>query len=130
MNLTGIDHFVLTVTDIDETCAFYESLGGEVITFDTDRIALQFGQQKINLHPIDNDIDLVAGNPTLGSGDLCLLTEQPIADVTRELAREDIEIIHGPVEQTGARGPMTSVYCRDPDDNLVEIATYDSTGEP
>ncbi|ELY40015.1 VOC family protein [Natronorubrum tibetense] len=125
MNLTGIDHFVLTVEDVDATCEFYEQLGVEVVTFDDDRKALRFGEQKINLHPIDNDVDIVAREPTPGGGDFCLVTETPIEDVERQLRELDIEIVMGPVERTGAVGPITSVYFRDPDGNLVEIGRYD-----
>lgn len=124
MNLTGIDHFVLTVDDVEASCAFYKDLGAEVVTFGDDRKAVHFGTQKINLHPVDNEIDLVAASPTRGGGDLCLLTDDSIEDVKRQLRDRDIEIIEGPVERTGATGPITSVYCRDPDGNLVEIATY------
>ena len=125
MNLTGIDHFVLTVEDVEESCSFYEDLGAEVVTFGDDRTALQFGEQKINLHPVDTDIDLVATEPTPGGGDFCILTETAIETVERQLRTRDIEILAGPVERTGAVGPITSVYFRDPDDNLVEIGTYD-----
>ncbi|MFB6169781.1 MAG: VOC family protein [Haloarculaceae archaeon] len=125
MEFTGIDHFVLTVADLDATCAFYERLGAEVVTFGDDRTALRFGDQKINLHPVDNDVDLVAAAPTPGGGDFCLLTETPIEEVRRRLREQGVEVLAGPVERTGAVGPITSVYVRDPDDNLVEVARYD-----
>ncbi|SDJ48548.1 VOC family protein [Natronorubrum texcoconense] len=125
MKLTGIDHFVLTVEDVEATCEFYENVGAEVVTFGDDRKALRFGEQKINLHPIDNDVEPVAQEPTPGGGDFCLITETPIEDVERHLREQDIEIIMGPVDRTGAVGPITSVYFRDPDGNLVEIGRYD-----
>ncbi|SEH15906.1 Catechol 2,3-dioxygenase [Natronorubrum sediminis] len=125
MKLTGIDHFVLTVEDVEATCAFYEDLGAEIVTFGDDRKALRFGEQKINLHPIDNDVDIVAREPTPGGGDCCLVTETPIEDVERRLRERDVEIVMGPVERTGAVGPITSVYVRDPDGNLIEIGRYD-----
>ena len=125
MRATGIDHVVLTVEDVEASCAFYEMLGAEIVTFGDDRTAVRLGEQKINLHPVDNDVDLVAAEPTPGGGDLCLLTDSPIAAVERHLDEHGVEIIEGPVERAGAVGPMTSVYVRDPDDNLVEIATYD-----
>ncbi len=125
MRFTGIDHFVLTVEDVEETCAFYESLGAEVVTFGGGRKSVHFGTQKINIHPTENDIDLVADEPTVGGGDFCVITETPISDVEARLRELDIEILEGPVERTGAAGSITSVYFRDPDDNLVEIATYD-----
>lgn len=125
MNFTGIDHLVITVEDVEATCAFYEQLGAEVVTFGDDRRAVHFGDQKINVHPVDNDIGLVAEEPTVGGGDFCLLTDDPIEDVERRLDELDIEILEGPVERTGAVGTITSVYFRDPDRNLVEIARYD-----
>ena len=124
MELTGIDHFVITAADVDATCAFYEGLGGEIVTFGDDRKAIRFGDQKINVHPVDNDIALVAEEPTVGGDDFCLLTETPIEEIRRQLRARDIEVLAGPVERTGAVGPITSVYFRDPDDNLVEIARY------
>lgn len=125
MNFTGIDHLVLTVEDVEATCAFYEDLGAETVTFGDDRKAVRFGEQKINIHPADNDIDLVAGEPTVGGGDFCLVTETPIEEVERRLRERDIDVLEGPVERTGAVGQITSVYFRDLDDNLVEIGTDD-----
>ena len=126
LRLTGIDHFVLTVTDVEATCAFYEKLGADVVTFGAGRKALRFGEQKINLHPVDNDVALVAAEPTPGGGDFCLLTETSLQTVETRLREHDIEIIGGPVERTGAVGAITSLYFRDPDDNLVEVASYDA----
>jgi len=123
MNATAIDHFVLTVSDVSASCDFYESLGAEVVTFGDDRKAVRFGDQKINLHPTDGDVTPVAADPTVGAGDFCLLTETPIETVEAELRERGIEIVEGPIERTGAVAPITSVYVRDPDGNLVEIAT-------
>ena len=125
MTPTGIDHLVLTVRDLTETCAFYRDvLGAEVVTFGEGRTALQFGDQKINVHPVENDVDLVADRPTPGAGDFCLRTDDDIDDVVAAIEAAGVDVIEGPVERAGARGPMTSVYLRDPDDNLVEVATY------
>lgn len=125
MTPTGIDHLVLTVQDLDETSAFYRDvLGAEIVTFGDDRTALRFGDQKINVHPVENDVDLVADRPTPGAGDFCLLTDDEIEAVIEDVESAGVDIIAGPVEREGARGPMTSVYLRDPDDNLVEVATY------
>ena len=119
---TGIDHLVLTVEDIDRTCAFYETLGAETVTFGDERKALQFGDQKINLHPVDHRVaDYVAAAPTPGSGDFCIVTETPIEAVLDHLDEEGIDVVTGPVERTGAVGTLTSVYVRDPDGNLVEV---------
>lgn len=128
MQFTGIDHFVLTVTDIEETHQFYERLGAVVVTFGDDRsgdrTAIEFGSQKINLHEAGAEFDPHAADPVPGSGDFCLLTETPIDEVESRLADLDIEIVCGPVERTGAQGRVDSVYVRDPDGNLVEIARY------
>jgi len=128
--LTGIDHFVLTVEDVEATCEFYAALGAEVKTFGDGRKAVHFGAQKINLHPVDNDVDHVAASPTPGAGDFCLLTETPVPTVIERLRDRGIDIVAGPVERTGAVGTLTSVYVRDPDDNLVEFARYGDDGAP
>ncbi len=122
-----IDHFVLTVADIEATCDFYEAvLGMKRITVGPDRrVALAFGGQKINLHRAGAEFEPKARQPAPGSGDFCLITETPIADVVAHLQAAGIAIVEGPVPRTGASGQMTSVYLRDPDGNLVEIARYD-----
>ncbi len=125
MNFTGIDHFVLAVSDLEAACEFYANLGADIVTFGEDRRALRFGDQKINLHGPDTDAGLVADLPRVGTGDFCLLTDSSADRVVATLREQGVEILEGPVERTGARGPMTSVYFRDPDGNLVEIATYD-----
>lgn len=123
MNTSAIDHFVLTVSDVSASCDFYESLGAEVVTFGDDRKAVRFGDQKINLHPTDGDVTPVAAEPTVGAGDFCLLTDAPIDEVEAELRERGIEIVEGPIERAGAVAPITSVYVRDPDGNLVEIGS-------
>ena len=126
MKIDRIDHFVLTVRDIEATCAFYErALGMERMTFGEGRMALRFGAQKINLHEAGNEMDLRARHPTPGSGDFCLITTTPIADVVAHLENAGVEIEVMPSTRTGATGPITSVYFRDPDDNLVEVSVYD-----
>lgn len=125
MEPTGIDHFVLTVSDVERACEFYERvLDCEVVTFGEGRRALRFGDQKINLHPDGWDHEPKAERPTPGSGDFCVLTETPIEEVESGLREASVEIVEGPVEKTGTRGPIDSVYFRDPDGNLVEVARY------
>ena len=125
MDITGLDHFVLTVEDVETTCEFYSDvLDAEIVTFGEGRKAIQFGDQKINLHPAGDEFDPKAGRPTPGAGDFCVVTETAIETVERRLREAGVEIVHGPVEQPGATGPMTSVYFDDPDGNLVEIAEY------
>ena len=123
--LTGIDHLVLTVADIAATERFYgEVLGVEVVTFEGGRKALQIGRQKINLHVAGREFEPKAERPTPGSGDVCLLTDRPMAEVVAALEAHAVPIIEGPGARTGARGAMTSLYFRDPDQNLIEVATY------
>ena len=123
MTLTGIDHLVLRVEDVEASVDFYEAIGAEAVTFGEGRRAVRIGDQKINLHPLDPDVTPVAAAPTVGSGDFCVLTDEPIAAVERRLAARGIDVIAGPMDRTGATGPIESVYVRDPDGNLVEIAT-------
>lgn len=126
MKIERIDHFVLTVRDIDATCAFYErALGMARETFGDGRTALRFGDQKINLHPAGRELEPKAARPTPGSGDFCVITATPIADVVRHLQDVGVEIELMPSPRTGAVGPITSVYFRDPDMNLVEVSNYD-----
>lgn len=121
-----LDHLVLTVEDIERTCAFYEqALGLARESFGEGRTALRFGQQKINLHPNPSPIDTKAGKPTPGSADICFIAAVPIEEVQRHLTAQGIPLVAGPVPRTGACGPLTSLYIRDPDGNLVEVASYD-----
>ena len=128
MKIERLDHFVLTVASIDATCAFYTRvLEMQVVRFEsmgTARVALSFGNQKINLHQADSVPDPNVLKPTPGSADFCLVTLTPIDEVCAALARENVGIILGPVNRTGAVGKLLSVYIRDPDMNLVEIANY------
>lgn len=125
ITLARIDHFVLTVRDIDATCRFYTRvLGMKVVRFGAGRIALQFGQHKINLHPVENAITLKAEHPAPGSADFCFIADTPIAEVAVHLKACGVAIVEGPSERAGALGPIMSVYVRDPDMNLVEIANY------
>ncbi len=126
MKIESIDHLVLTVRDIDASCTFYERvLGMEVITFGAGRKALAFGRQKINLHQYRQEFEPKAKVPTPGSEDLCFITTTPIPEVLEQLRAQNIDVLEGPVRRTGAVGPILSVYCRDPDGNLVEIANYE-----
>ena len=120
----AIDHIVLTVGDVDETCRFYARvLGMEPITFSGGRRALRFGQQKLNLHAAGAEIAPHAATPAPGSADLCLLTNTASADVVAHLEACGVEVEQGPVKREGAVGPLSSIYFRDPDGNLVEVGT-------
>jgi catechol 2,3-dioxygenase-like lactoylglutathione lyase family enzyme len=120
-----IDHVVLTAHDVDRTIGFYSRvLGMEPVSFAGGRRALAFGRQKINLHPSGREYEPKALTPTPGSLDLCFITETPLEDVIAHLKAEGVAIAQGPVEKTGALGPMKSVYFRDPDGNLIEVSNY------
>ena len=123
MRLSALDHLVLTVRNIERTLAFYSDvLGMEIISFAGDRKALRFGDQKINLHQQGNEFEPKADKPTPGSADLCFLTDTPVAELIRHLQQLGVDVIEGPVERTGACGPILSIYLRDPDENLLELA--------
>jgi len=123
MKINSLDHLVLTVRDMDATVSFYSRvLGMEAITFGAGRKALCFGEQKINLHQHGKEFEPKAQQPTPGSADLCFLTSVPISDVMTHLAECKIDVIEGPVQRTGATGPIVSVYFRDPDMNLIEVS--------
>ena len=123
MRVERLDHLVLTVADIDASCAFYQRvLGLQVVTFGQGRKALAFGQQKINLHRHGAEFEPKALRPTPGSADLCLLVSTPLAEVMAHLQRCAVAIEEGPVARTGATGALLSVYIRDPDRNLIELA--------
>ena len=116
---------MLTVEDIDATVRFYtQVLGMDEVTFGQGRKALSFGNQKFNLHQKGKEFEPKAANPTPGAIDICLVTETPIQSVTEHLKRLDVTVEEGPVQRTGALGPITSVYFRDPDKNLIEVSNY------
>jgi len=131
MRILRLDHFVLTVRDLDATCDFYaHALGMEVIAFgegdQANRRALRFGNQKINLHQHGHEFEPKATHPTPGSADLCFITGDPLDQVAAHLRDLGIPIELGPVARTGALGEMRSLYLRDPDGDLIEIAAYDA----
>ena len=123
ISISRIDHIVLTVNSIPATIDFYvRVLGMHADTFADNRVALKFGQQKINLHEAGNEFEPKAQNATPGSADLCLLTDTDLTQAIKHVQNCKVEIIEGPVERTGATGKLLSFYIRDPDQNLIEIA--------
>jgi len=125
MRMDRIDHFVLTVANIQTTCDFYSRvLGMSVVTFGQGRKALLFGRQKINLHEVGKEFEPKANVPTAGSADFCLITDTPINEVIAHLEASGVPVAEGPVVRTGATGAISSVYLRDPDQNLVEVSNY------
>lgn len=118
-----LDHLVLTVRDLEATCRFYvDVLGMELRSFGEGRKALHFGGQKINLHVAGREFEPKAERPTPGSADLCFIAKMPLSEIAARLAQAGIKIELGPVDRTGSCGPIKSLYCRDPDGNLIELS--------
>jgi catechol 2,3-dioxygenase-like lactoylglutathione lyase family enzyme len=125
MQVESLDHLVLTVADVEASAIFYRRvLGLQRVVFGAGRMALQLGRQKINLHPADAPLQPHALRPTPGSADLCFVTQVTLGDWLMHLAASGVLLEAGPVPRTGALGPMISIYFRDPDGNLIEIARY------
>lgn len=123
MKTDSIDHLVLTVKDIDKSISFYSKvMGMQPISFGDGRRALTFGSMKINLHQQGNEFEPKAQQPTPGSADLCFITSVPLQEVMKHLSSCDVSLIEGPVQRSGATGPIISVYFRDPDLNLIEVS--------
>ena len=120
-----IDHVVLTTRDLEGCIRFYtEVLGMKLERFFENRLALNFGAQKINLHEWGKEFTPRAHVAVPGSLDLCFISSLPLDQVVARLKAANVKIIEGPVAKTGAQGPIRSVYVRDPDLNLVEISVY------
>ncbi|GLS18981.1 hypothetical protein GCM10007874_19980 [Labrys miyagiensis] len=127
LRIERFDHIVLNCRDVEATASWYERvLGMQREVFGQGRTALKFGNQKINLRPADFDPgEWATGvNDRPGSGDICFITRAEPDEVVAHFRKEGIEIVDGPATRQGALGPMTSVYCRDPDGNLIEVASY------
>ena len=132
LTVTALDHLVINVGDVERSAAWYQKVLG-VAREDFDpgqgkpkRTSIKFGQQKINLRPVDADpVEWFTGIvPAAGSDDLCFLTEASPDAVVAHIQACGLAIEEGPVRKQGARGALQSVYCRDPDGNLVEISSY------
>lgn len=120
--ISHIDHIVLTVADIERSVEFYKRvLHMEEISFANGRKAVKFGNQKINFQLLGQEL---RNRAKVGSGDVCLITEWTLDEVQRHLSSENVEVVEGPVEKSGANGPIQSVYFVDPDLNLIEISVY------
>ena len=120
--ITGFDHIVLTVSDIERAADFYvRVLGMQKQHFGDGRTALKFGTQKINLQTLGMER---RNHAAVGSGDICLVTGWSPQQIADHLAAENVHVLEGPVQKTGAQGPITSIYFNDPDGNLVEISSY------
>lgn len=120
MHILGFDHIVLTVSDFEQSILFYT----RVLGMHHEERSLFFGSCKINLHRFSGEWTPAAREPLAGSADLCLVVSDDIHQIVREIDAAGGEIELGPVSRTGAKGPMQSIYLRDPDGNLVELASY------
>ena len=123
MTLEKLDHFVLPVSDIDAISMFYTTyLGMEKRVFGENRVALHFGDQKINLHPAGWDYEPKARVSIAGSADLCFIVSEQVELLQVDLVDSGVEVVEGPVVRTGATGRLCSIYIRDPDGNLIELS--------
>lgn len=120
--IRSLDHLVLTVADLDATLDFYTRVLGMAHTRFGERHAVRFGSQKINLHEVGKEFSPRAAYATAGSGDLCFLIDGKLEDAEAHLSAEGVTIEEGPVDRTGATGPIRSLYLRDPDHNLIELS--------
>jgi catechol 2,3-dioxygenase-like lactoylglutathione lyase family enzyme len=121
-----IDHLVLNVADVEATADWYVRVLGMRREVVEGRTILWFGEQKLHVRPIAATQQewFTGRHPAPGSDDLCFATAQDVDAIAAHLASCGVEVELGPVQRAGARGPMTSVYCRDPDGSLIEISTY------
>jgi catechol 2,3-dioxygenase-like lactoylglutathione lyase family enzyme len=121
-----IDHISLTCGDIETTASWFQRvLGMDREEFGVDgRTALKFGGQKINLYMADEDITLTGASAGPGTATICFVTAVGTQDIVAHLATCGVTVEKGPVSRLGALGPMSSVYCRDPDGNLIELSSY------
>jgi catechol 2,3-dioxygenase-like lactoylglutathione lyase family enzyme len=120
-----IDHVVVNCRDVEATADWYvRVLGMKRETFAGGRTALRFGDQKLNLRPTGAQNWVTAAVDQPGALDLCFIADAHPDAIGVHLRESGVEITEGPVTKTGALGSMTSHYCRDPDDNLIEVASY------
>ena len=124
--VTGIDHLVINVNDPDKSARWYEAVLGMRRESSGGREILHFGQEKINLRTVGASKQdwWTADHEAAGSQDLCFVVETSAEATVEHLGECGVAVVLGPLVRNGARGTMTSVYCRDPDGSLIEIATY------
>jgi len=125
IKIESLDHFVLTVKSIEKSLKFYcHVLGMQEINFGENRKAVAFGKQKINFHESRTEFEPKAAKPTPGSANLCFIATLSIKEIILWFKEQNIPLVEGPVERTGAKGKILSIYIRDPDNNLIKISNY------
>lgn len=126
MKLTNLDHFVITVANLDKSIAFYRDiLNLPLIESNNGSINFKIGSSLIKLRSLTNSSNsIIAKNLVPGAFDFCLQTSTSLEEVCQELKHKHIPLELGPVIRHGAKGEMKSIYLRDPDQNLVEICSY------
>lgn len=128
MEIINLDHFVLTVKDLDSSIKFYNQvIGLPIIQEQTNSnfASLKCGHSLLRLRKVENDVNaIVASKLVTGVYDFCLETNASVASIVANYNKHNIPIELGPVTKHGAKGEMTSIYVRDPDNNLVEVSTY------
>ncbi|QIZ36903.1 VOC family protein [Saccharopolyspora sp. ASAGF58] len=130
ISIDRVDHLVLTVADVDRAVEFYEQiLGMTPVAFPGERRAVSFGGQTIKLHAASELVEPTATHPVPGSANLCFVTANALSEVQEHLRANEVRIEEGPVSRIGAEGSITSLYLRDPDGNLIEVARYDEPAE-
>lgn len=121
--INHLDHLVLTTIDVEACKDFYTRvMGMNLEIFGAGRLALRFGEQKINVHVRGHEFEPKAHLPVSGALDLCFIASISLEKVVAHLEAQQWPIIEGPVQRTGATGPIRSIYVRDPDLNLIEIS--------
>lgn len=129
MRISKLDHLVLVTGDLSRCVSFYRDLLHMEVEEKDGRFALRFGTSKINIHTCPEEFQPAAERPVPGSLDICFVTEEPLERLLDELKEEKVPLVTDIVERHGALGKMRSLYLRDPDGNLVEIAEYRKGGQ-
>lgn len=125
MKIKRIDHIVLTVTNLASASRFYHEVFDMPVLAETaESHTLRCGRQLIVLQKVDAKADLKASHPTSGSADLCIVAGDKMDDIVNHLKSYFVNIVAGPSQTSGSEGKMTSVFVRDYDNNLIEVATY------
>jgi catechol 2,3-dioxygenase-like lactoylglutathione lyase family enzyme len=128
-----LDHFVVAVSDVDRSDAFYRDvLGAEVVRVGAHYRVYRFGDWQLSVHSPGLHADpqsapnlILARTPVApGNSDFCFTWDGPIEKAVAHLQRHGVAIEAGPRRTFGVRGPGTSVYFRDPDGSLLEFICY------